>query len=175
MAKPELLATIRDRYRASSKREKSRILDEFIPELTSGGDRPPSQAWHQAAGAVRQRLGAAASGEKGRRIYDDAVCQALIVVWEAADWSCGKRLKAALPTWIWTLGCVNDCCRPAPPPWTGCSSPSGHRRDASSDAGGISRRAAIFRYGPSPIGMRRRRDSWRLTWWSTTAAPGGVP
>ena len=23
--------------------------------------------------------------------------------------------------------------------------------------------------------MRRRRDSWRLTWWSTTAAPGGVP
>ena len=30
MAKPELLATIRDRYRASSKREKSRILHEFI-------------------------------------------------------------------------------------------------------------------------------------------------
>ena len=35
MAKPKLLATIRDRYRASSKREKSRILDEFIPELMS--------------------------------------------------------------------------------------------------------------------------------------------
>ena len=30
MAKQELLATIRDRYRSSSKREKSRILDEFI-------------------------------------------------------------------------------------------------------------------------------------------------
>ena len=30
MAEQELLATIRDRYRASSKREKSRILDEFI-------------------------------------------------------------------------------------------------------------------------------------------------
>ena len=30
MAKQELLATIRDRYRASSKREKSLILDEFI-------------------------------------------------------------------------------------------------------------------------------------------------
>ena len=29
MAKQELLATIRDRYRASSKREKSLILDEF--------------------------------------------------------------------------------------------------------------------------------------------------
>ena len=62
MEKQELMATVRDRYRASSKREKSRILDEFIPELTSGGDRPPSQAWHQAAGAVRQRLGAAFGG-----------------------------------------------------------------------------------------------------------------
>ena len=30
MAKQELLATIRDRYRASSKQEKSLILDEFI-------------------------------------------------------------------------------------------------------------------------------------------------
>ena len=29
MAKKELLATIRDRYRASSKKEKSRTLDEF--------------------------------------------------------------------------------------------------------------------------------------------------
>ncbi len=37
MAKQELLATIRDRYRASSKREKSRILDEFIalPVITA--------------------------------------------------------------------------------------------------------------------------------------------
>ena len=30
MAKQELLATVRDRYRASSKRKKSRVLDEFI-------------------------------------------------------------------------------------------------------------------------------------------------
>ena len=65
MAKPELLATVRDRYRASSKREKSLILDEFIPELTSGGYRPPSQVWHQAAGAVQRRRRAAAGGKKG--------------------------------------------------------------------------------------------------------------
>ena len=65
MAKQELLATIRDRYRASSKKDKGRILDEFIPKLTSGGHRPPSQAWHQAAGAVRRRRRAAAGGEKG--------------------------------------------------------------------------------------------------------------
>ena len=30
MAKRELLATIRDRYRASSKNDKTRILDEFV-------------------------------------------------------------------------------------------------------------------------------------------------
>ena len=35
--------------------------------------------------------------KKGRRIYDEAVREALIVVWEAADRICGKRLKAALP------------------------------------------------------------------------------
>ena len=31
MAKQESLATIRHRYRSSTKRDKSRILDEFIP------------------------------------------------------------------------------------------------------------------------------------------------
>ena len=33
----------------------------------------------------------------GRRIYDEAVREAVIVVWEASDRICGKRLKAALP------------------------------------------------------------------------------
>lgn len=32
-----------------------------------------------------------------RRIYDEAVKEALIVTWEAADRICGKRLKAVLP------------------------------------------------------------------------------
>ena len=64
MAYQELLATNRDRYRASSKRKKSRILDEFIPQLTSGGDWPPPQAWNQVAGATRQRLGVTACGRK---------------------------------------------------------------------------------------------------------------
>ena len=43
--------------------------------------------------------------------------------------------------------------RPAPPPWTDCSSPSGHRRPAASDEGGSSRWAAIYRCGPSPTGI----------------------
>ncbi len=36
-------------------------------------------------------------GVKGRRIYDEAVREAVILVWEASDRICGKRLKAALP------------------------------------------------------------------------------
>ena len=33
----------------------------------------------------------------GKRVYDEAVKEALIVIWEAADRICGKRLKAAIP------------------------------------------------------------------------------
>ena len=34
---------------------------------------------------------------KGGRIYDEAVREAVILVWEASDRICDKRLKAALP------------------------------------------------------------------------------
>jgi len=32
-----------------------------------------------------------------RRVYDDAVREALIVVWEASDRICGKRLQPLMP------------------------------------------------------------------------------
>ena len=87
MAKQELLATIRDRYRECSKKDKSRILDEFI--TVTGHHRKQgirlvaqSEDGIELVGAVR-----------GRRIYDEAV----ILAWETSDRICGKRLKAALP------------------------------------------------------------------------------
>ena len=40
---------------------------------------------------------------RGRRIYDEAVRQALIVAWEASDRICGKRLRAALPSMVQSL------------------------------------------------------------------------
>ena len=91
MAKRELLATIRDRYLASSKKDKSRILDEFI-----------AVTGHHRKHGIRLLGQSDGSGDKpptvrGRRIYDEAVREALIVIWEAADRICGKRLKAALP------------------------------------------------------------------------------
>ncbi len=35
--------------------------------------------------------------QRGRRIYDEAVREAVITIWELTDRTCGKRLKAALP------------------------------------------------------------------------------
>ena len=97
MAKPELLATIRDRYRTSSMREKSPILDEFIPELTSGGDRHHPKQGIRLLGQFGNDGKQQPAVKKDRRSYDEAVRQALIVVWEAADRICGTRMKAALP------------------------------------------------------------------------------
>ena len=101
MAKRELLATIRDRYLASSQKDKGRILDEFISvtghhrkhgirlwgQSDDGGDQPPTV--------------------RGWRIYDEAVGEAVVVVWEAADRICGKRLKAALSHLMESSGGIN--------------------------------------------------------------------
>ena len=92
MAKQELLATIRDRYRASSKREKSRILDEFIA-VTGHHRKHGIRLLGQSGNDWEQQPAV----KRSRRIYDDAVGAALIVVWEAADRICSKRLQAALP------------------------------------------------------------------------------
>ena len=92
MAKQELLATIRDPYRASSKKDKGRILDEFI--AVTGHHRKHGIRLLGQSGDDGEEQPAA---KKGRRIYDESVRQALIVVWEAADQICGKRPKAALP------------------------------------------------------------------------------
>ena len=92
MAKQELVATIRDRYRHSSKKDKGRILDEFTA-ITG----------HHRKHGIRLLSGTADNQGKqvvGRRIYDDAVREAVIVVWEASDRICGNRLKAALPNLV---------------------------------------------------------------------------
>ena len=91
MAKQELLATIRDRYRSSSKKDKSRILDEFI--AVTGHHRKHGI---RLLGKPDDDAGTTRS-VRGRRIYDEAVRAAVIVIWEAADRICGKRLTAALP------------------------------------------------------------------------------
>ncbi len=91
MAKQELLDTIRDRYRSSKKKDKTRILDEFI--AVTGHHRKHRI---RLLGKLDDRRDTTHSVQ-GRRLYDEAVREAVIVIWEAADRICGKRLKAALP------------------------------------------------------------------------------
>ena len=55
-----------------------------------------------------------------RRIYGVAEREALVVLWEASDRVCGKRLKAIIPTLIEAMlrqrrvGCVSTICRSIP-------------------------------------------------------------
>ena len=93
MAKRELLATLRDRYRSSSKKDKGRILDEFM-EIT-GHHRKHGIRLSEQPDADEEAPGPI----PGRRIYDERVRvrEAVIVIWEAADRISGKRLKAAMP------------------------------------------------------------------------------
>jgi len=93
--KEELVRVLRHRYCDSSKLEKTQILDEFI--AVSG--------YHRKH-AIRLLISKTANGNKvsnprgvrpSRRIYNEAVKEALIITWEAADRICGKRLRAVLP------------------------------------------------------------------------------
>jgi hypothetical protein len=86
----QLARSLQQRYQAASAREKKKILNEFI--AVSGYH--PKYAVHL--------LNAAEPGAPVRRsrvrpaLYDEAAKQALIVLWEASDRVCGKRLKPLL-------------------------------------------------------------------------------
>lgn len=87
----ELIEAVRERYRLATKLEKGRILKEFT--AVSGFHRKH---------AIRVSRAMKEESEKaervGNRIYDGAVQQALIVLWEAAGRICGKRLKVPIPS-----------------------------------------------------------------------------
>jgi hypothetical protein len=88
----ELLGAVSTRYLASSRAEKSRIVDEFTA----------ATGYHRkhAMRLLRTGLSSKRSTPRpSRRIYGEAEREALIVLWEASDRVCGKRLKAiATPT-----------------------------------------------------------------------------
>ncbi|MDQ2839541.1 MAG: transposase family protein [Acidobacteriota bacterium] len=89
----ELIETIAVRYRTASRIEKKKILDEFIG--VTGFHRK------HAIRALQTRCGNRAEEQPKRaRIYNQAVVQALTLLWEAADRICGKRLHAILPTLV---------------------------------------------------------------------------
>src|SRR5579864_5077267 len=93
VTRDELIGAVVDRYGQSGIAERGRILDQFV--AVTGYHRK------HAARLLRGGRSRARSGPRpGRRIYDAAVGEALIVLWEAGDRICGKRLKALLPVLV---------------------------------------------------------------------------
>ncbi len=86
----ELVAAIAGRYAQGDRVERGRILDEFA--AVTGFHRKHAMRLLRA-GQPNRRSGP----RPGRRVYDDAVREALIVVWEASDRVCGKRLRPLVP------------------------------------------------------------------------------
>lgn len=89
----ELLEAVAARYRTVPRTEKGRILTEFA--AISGYHRKHAERLLRRGHVVDR-----SRPRPGRRIYDDAVREGLVVLWEAADRICGKRLKPLIPLLI---------------------------------------------------------------------------
>lgn len=85
----ELIEAVAARYRAADRSEKKEILDEFVKVTgfhRKHAIRALKKPWRQEPPEPRQRA----------RIYDEAVREALTIIWEAADRICGKRLRQVI-------------------------------------------------------------------------------
>jgi hypothetical protein len=89
----ELVRAVSERNGRASRVERGRILDEFA--AVTGLHRKHAVRLLRGGAPSRQ------SGSRpGRRVYDVAVREALIVVWEASDRVCGKQLVPLVPLLI---------------------------------------------------------------------------
>jgi len=88
----ELIEALRVRYQEGATSEKTAILDEFAA-LTG---------YHRKHAIRVLGCDQAFAPKRAARnpLYDEAVRQALILLWEAGDRVCGKRLKVLIPTLI---------------------------------------------------------------------------
>jgi hypothetical protein len=89
-ARAELTDAIRPRYAAAEAKEKRKILEQFI--AATGYHEKSAIRILNSASTLKVR-----QSRQRASLYDDAVRAALIVLWEASDRVCGKRLKALLP------------------------------------------------------------------------------
>lgn len=91
-ARRQYLAAIRLRYKNGTKRQRSRILDEFC----------------EVCGYTRKHairlLGGQGSGPRAKPgpkpKYDEAVVCHLVTLWKLMNYMCSVRMKAALPIWL---------------------------------------------------------------------------
>lgn len=87
----ELLESLVKRYQAADRGKKGRILDEFV-ELTGHHRKHATRVLNSWTPKSESP-----DAKRGRRVYDGAVREALVVFWEASGRVCGKRLRAAIP------------------------------------------------------------------------------
>jgi len=168
----ELVVAVVGRYARATRAERGHILDEFT--AVTGLHRKH---------AVRLLGGGQPSRRSGprpdRRVYDDAVCEALIVIWEASDRSCGKRLRPLVPILVEAMQ-RHGHVQLASEVRAGLLAMSAATIDRSlreirGQAGGATRRrrhlrpqcVAAFRYGHSRAGTIRRPLSWKRSWLRT--------
>ncbi len=93
ISKQELLEALKEKYVLASNNQKSRILDELVSLFKchrKHGIRLLNSKTQKVPGVKTIR----------RRIYNEAVKEALVVIWEASDRICSKRLKSVLPTFV---------------------------------------------------------------------------
>jgi hypothetical protein len=81
----ELVAAVKKRYSKGDRKEKTRILDEFV--AVTGFHRKHAMRVLRSDQTPSQRA------HLQRRVYDDNVREALLLLWEASDRICGKRLS----------------------------------------------------------------------------------
>ena len=86
----ELANAIRGRYAAAAHKDKRRILEEFVA-ATGYHEKSAIRFLNTPPEPKRQQT------RQRPTLYDEAARGALIVLWEASDRVCGKRLKALLP------------------------------------------------------------------------------
>jgi hypothetical protein len=89
-ARAELTSVVRRRYSVATGVQKRKILDEFIA-VTGYHEKSAIRALN-AEPTVKKRQTRVRTS-----LYDEAARGALIVLWEASDRVCGKRLRALLP------------------------------------------------------------------------------
>jgi hypothetical protein len=92
----QLLLAIAERYKQADRGAKKTILDEFVAITgyhRKHAIRVLTTAQTKTLSVRRTRL----------RLYDEAVRQALVVLWEASDRLCGKRLKPLVPVLLEAL------------------------------------------------------------------------
>jgi len=107
----ELIEAIIERYRSSGRADKQRILDEFV--AVTGYHRK-----HAIRVLCRPEKKPPAARQHATR-YDARVREALVVLWEASDRLCSKRLKPMIPVlfrpWsdmaglMWMASCGASC------------------------------------------------------------------